>query len=38
MKRRHDRLTRDHGMGLGAFSISLAVKNLQSSKTFYETN
>ena len=28
--------TKEHGMELGAFSISLAVKNLEASRTFYE--
>src|SRR6202035_1681599 len=28
--------TREYGMELGAFSISLAVKDLEASRTFYE--
>src|ERR671914_551262 len=35
--RRADRShTREHDMELGAFSISLAVKNLEASRAFYE--
>jgi lactoylglutathione lyase len=28
--------TKEHGMELGAFSVSLAVKDLEASRTFYE--
>ena len=33
---RRGKTTKEHGMELGAFSISLTVKNLEASRKFYE--
>jgi catechol 2,3-dioxygenase-like lactoylglutathione lyase family enzyme len=32
----HDKATKDSGMQLGNFSVSLAVKDIKASKAFYE--